>query len=118
MERHLRSRRLRLSLTVEAFSDSLASSTLAWCREAPSDSEQASLASEIPRLVRVLTSGENGDETFTPVKSLRVGIISSDLGTGPSGACGGTGFGDDGVLITTGNPADPGCSAVELCHFE
>ncbi|MAQ18536.1 MAG: hypothetical protein CMN30_27530 [Sandaracinus sp.] len=75
------------------------------------EEEQASLASEIPRLVRVLTSGENGDETFTPVKSLRVGIISSDLGTGPSGACGGTGFGDDGVLITTGNPADPGCSA-------
>lgn len=72
--------------------------------------EQASLATEIPRLITVLASGMNGDETFPPVNSLRVGVISSDLGTGPAGACGSM-FGDDGVLLTTGNTANPSCMA-------
>ena len=76
------------------------------------EEEQASLASEVPRLMRVLTSGVNGDEEFTPVKSLRVGVITSDMGTGPGGVCAGTSgqFGDDGVLLTAGNTAT-GCMA-------
>jgi len=74
--------------------------------------EQASLAAEIPRLIQVLASGENPRtmETFPPVGSLRVGVISSDMGTGPAGACGSM-FGDDGVLLTTGNTATPECMA-------
>jgi hypothetical protein len=72
--------------------------------------EQASLAAEIPRLINVLASGENGEETFPPVSDLRVGVISSDMGTGPAGACGSM-FGDDGVLLTTGNTANPACMA-------
>ena len=74
------------------------------------EEEQASLAAEIPRLITVLASGVNGEETFPPVASLRVGVISSDLGTGPAGACGSM-FGDDGVLLTTGNTANPSCMA-------
>ncbi len=72
--------------------------------------EQASLAAEIPRLVRVLASGENPStgETFEPVRSLRVGVVSSDLGSGPNGACATT-FGDDGVLQRRGSERDARC---------
>ena len=53
--------------------------------------EQASLSEQFPNLVRTLASGEltvtnaMGEttvETFPPVKSLRVGVVSSDMGTG------------------------------------
>ena len=74
------------------------------------DEEQASLAVEIPRLITVLATGVNGEDTFPPVGDLRVGVISSDMGTGPAGACGSQ-FGDDGVLLTTGDTATPGCVA-------
>ena len=72
--------------------------------------EQASLAAEIPRLVSVLATGVNPDtgEEFPPVTSLRVGVVSSDLGTGPNGTCGSQ-YGDDGVLITSGNVTDASC---------
>ena len=64
--------------------------------------EQASLAAEIPRMIRVLTSGSNPDTglSFAP-SSVRVGVISSDMGTGSEGACFST-FGDDGVLVRDG----------------
>ena len=75
--------------------------------------EQASLVAELPRLLNALLSG--GDPAtgiaFLPVRSLRVGVITTDMGTGPIGACGRM-FGDDGVLLTEGNTADPSCMAL------
>ena len=74
--------------------------------------EQASLAAELPRLFTALSTGLNPQtgQAFPPVQSLRVGVISSDLGTGPNGACD-SALGDDGVLLTAGNGDDPSCSA-------
>jgi len=78
--------------------------------------EQTSLAEQFPRLVTVLASGDidgDGTQDFPPVRSLRVGVISSDMGTGgfmvPT--CLEPSFGDDGVLRTQGNTAVPGCMA-------
>ncbi len=65
--------------------------------------EQVVLANEIPRLVRVLASGDANDDgtrEFTPVRSLHLGVVTPDLGAGdltgvPSCRMG---FGDDGIL--------------------
>ncbi|HJL29556.1 MAG TPA: hypothetical protein RMI62_10820, partial [Polyangiaceae bacterium LLY-WYZ-15_(1-7)] len=78
--------------------------------------EQVALSNELPRLVRVLASGdadEDGTQDFPPVRSLQIGVVSSDMGTGgflvPT--CSESSFGDDGVLRTEGNVARPGCMA-------
>ncbi|MFT5353781.1 MAG: hypothetical protein ACI9KE_000981 [Polyangiales bacterium] len=62
--------------------------------------EQASLASEIPNLVTTLASGVSGDRTFPAVRDLRVGVVSSDMGTGgfTIPTCNEPNFGDDGIL--------------------
>ena len=62
--------------------------------------EQASLASEIPRLVTTLASGVSGDRIFPAVRDLRVGVVSSDMGTGgfTIPTCNEPNFGDDGIL--------------------
>ncbi|UJR79002.1 hypothetical protein [Sandaracinus amylolyticus] len=80
--------------------------------------EQAALAAQIPRLARALASGDaNGDgvQDFPALESVRVGIVSSDMGvaggsipTCESGS-GGAMFGDDGVLRIHGNTSLPGC---------
>jgi len=72
--------------------------------------EQASLAAEIPRLFNVLLTGEDGEETFRAFESLHVAVITTDMGTGPDGACGSM-FGDDGVFLSMGNVARPSCMA-------
>ena len=77
------------------------------------EEEQRSLEREIPRLVQVLASGDRDDdgvEDFRPVRSLQVGVVSTDLGAGvPSprtlGACV-HGVGEGGVLRRTA----AGCS--------
>lgn len=74
--------------------------------------EQVVLANEIPRLVRVLASGDANDDgmrDFTPVRSLHLGVVTPDLGAGdltgiPSCRAG---FGDDGILRRTG----PSCAS-------
>lgn len=83
--------------------------------------EQELLRAEIPRVIRVLASGDlDGDGTsdFTPVRSLHVGIITSDLGSAeePSGpspdetpSCD-PGLGDDGIMRNTSR-AGGGCLA-------
>jgi len=63
--------------------------------------EQVNLIEELPRLVQVLASGDrnaDGTRDFNPVRSLHVGIITSDLGAGPNTGvptCA-RGLGDDG----------------------
>ena len=69
--------------------------------------EQESLRVELPRLVRVLTSGDadgDGEEDFQPVRSLHIGVITSDLGVGEDYVvrdC--EGNGDDGRLLRMAN---------------
>ncbi len=73
------------------------------------EAEQQSLEREIPRLVSVLASGDrdgDGMQDFRPVRSLQVGVVSTDLGAGlPTprslGACV-HGVGEGGVLRRTG----------------
>ncbi len=74
--------------------------------------EQAALSREIPRLVQVLASGMADDgTTFPPVRDLRVGVVSTDMGTGGNtiGTCNEPNFGDDGVLRrgTSGGSCSP-----------
>lgn len=65
--------------------------------------EQVALQRELPRLVAALVSGDqdgDGDQDFLPVRSLHVGVISSDMGIGVAtsarlGSCR-QGNGDDG----------------------
>ena len=90
--------------------------------------EQASLADEIPVLVRTLASGEllNPDtgaviREFPAVRSLRVGVITSDMGTGGFSVptCTNRRFGDDGLLVNRGNVAlDSRCMATYPSFFE
>lgn len=76
--------------------------------------EQESLAAELPRLVEVLVTGDlegDGRREFTPVRSLHLGVVTSDMGTGgflvPT--CTEPDFGDDGVLVTRGG-SGAGCA--------
>ena len=78
--------------------------------------EQESLARELPNIVRAITSGDvdlDGRQDFTPVGSLQVGVISSDMGTGgfrvPT--CAEPGFGEDGIFRTVGS-SGPDCEAM------
>src|SRR5262245_61919385 len=63
--------------------------------------EQAALNQQFPKLIRTLTSGQRRDGTkFTPVNSLHLGVVSSDMGLAgiPNiSGCDPNG-GDDGVL--------------------
>jgi len=87
--------------------------------------EQTNLAMQFPTLISVLASGDvnaDGEQDFPPVRSLQVGVISSDMGTGgflvPT--CTDSNFGDDGVLRTRGNTGRPGCMATypSFLNFE
>ncbi|MCA9574408.1 MAG: hypothetical protein H6726_02585 [Sandaracinaceae bacterium] len=76
--------------------------------------EQSALISEIPRLVTILATGQLPDgATFEPVASLRVGVITSDMGVGGVDTdvellCG-TPEGDDGLLLTMHRGGDATC---------
>ena len=89
--------------------------------------EQANFAEQLPKLVRILTTGDNDkngdgkiseDETFTPARDLHIGVVTSDMGLSGSKielapSCGGDrgrqgkGFGDAGLLVKSNS----GCSA-------
>ncbi|MBX3270310.1 MAG: hypothetical protein KF729_08610 [Sandaracinaceae bacterium] len=79
--------------------------------------EQALLAAQLPRLARVLATGDvdgDGVQDLPALHSLRVGTISTDMGTGgfhvPT--CTAADFGDDGALRTRVGPeAAPECPA-------
>lgn len=82
------------------------------------EQEQLALAREIPRMVQSLAAGRIGDQIFTPVENIRVGIVTSDMGAGdqrgePSTAtvCADQ-DGDDGALIgmqLDTNTTSPAC---------
>jgi hypothetical protein len=74
---------------------------------------QTALAREIPRFLEGLQRGELDGETFAPVTSLHVGVVTSNAGTGLDyavtaldTAC--RGFGDDGLLQTSTDAARDG----------
>ncbi len=76
--------------------------------------EQASLAEAFPELVRALVTGDvepDGTRDFEPVADLRVGVVSSDMGTGDVmlPTCAQPRHGDDGILRTQGNTSIAGC---------
>ena len=66
-------------------------------------SEQALLRQQFPRMVRGLVTGDPDDNpsttNYTPVKSLRVGVISQDMGV-------------NGVGENAGEPTLPTCGAI------
>lgn len=77
--------------------------------------EQASIVTEIPRIVQTLTSGSvtpGAPPTFRPARSLHIGIVSSDMGLGDVtgiATCD-PGFGDDGLLQTRATAPRSGCT--------
>ena len=78
--------------------------------------EQASLAAQIPRLARVLATGDledDGIQDFPALHSVRIGTVTSDMGVGGHTVptCVNGDFGDDGILRTQGNTASPECDA-------
>ncbi len=84
--------------------------------------EQVSLAQQLPHLIQALASGDqdaDGIVDFPPVRSLQVGVVTSDMGTGGFGVptCSEPNFGDDGVLRRTGNTAIGGCPGIFATSF-
>lgn len=76
--------------------------------------ERARLVEQLPRLVRVLLSGdrnEDGRADFVPVRSLQVGVVTSDLGAGPHAHVPGCarGLGDDGIVQTQNGTTGASC---------
>jgi len=79
--------------------------------------EQESLAAELPALVRSLIeppdSDGDGEPDWLPIADLRIGVITTDMGTGGFAVptCARSDFGDDGVLRTEGRTDLLGCMA-------
>jgi hypothetical protein len=78
--------------------------------------EQRALAEQIPRMARVLASGDvdrDGTQEYPAVESLHTGVVTTDMGTGAyavGGVCG-TDGGDDGLLQTDGHSEDASCES-------
>jgi len=78
--------------------------------------EQSKLASQIPHIARVFATGDidgDGVQDVPAVRSVRIGTVSADLGTGGHvvPTCERAEFGDDGILTTNGRTAISGCLA-------
>lgn len=80
--------------------------------------EQETLAREIPRMARILATGDktpddpsdNDQEgvTFDGVKSMHLGVVSTNMGAAGNDVTGCTGTGDDGRLVSASS-AEQGC---------
>jgi len=96
--------------------------------------EQATLARALPELVRSLAAGEIRDRDgkvtrrFTPVKSLHLGVTSSDMGANDvdtrtdAPRCGVDSAskrprGDDGLLLATVDAEDPLCTKPDSAYL-
>ena len=96
--------------------------------------EQLKLAAELPRLVQVLTTGDRNagraaggqaapGQMFTPVSSLHLGVVSTNMGgiDAPMGDSAGTlscqGLGDDGKLLQSTEVAAAGVMANSNIEF-
>jgi hypothetical protein len=76
--------------------------------------EQHALAEQIPRMAEALATGDldgDGVQDVPAVESLRMGIVSSDMGTGGHRVptCEESSFGDDGILRTVHGSAGAEC---------
>lgn len=77
---------------------------------------QVTLAAQIPHIARALATGDvdgDGIQDVPAVRSVRIGTVSSDMGTGGFAVptCARSDFGDDGVLRTQGRTDIAGCLA-------
>src|SRR5690606_25809369 len=77
------------------------------------EEEQVSLAQQLPRMARVLATGDldgDGTQDAPAVSSLRIGVVTADMGTGGvrMPTCVNPDGGDDAVLRTQTAP-DMGC---------
>ena len=84
--------------------------------------EQLALAAQLPRMVRVLATGDlDGDGTpeSEPVRDLHLGVVNADMGTGgfTVPTCARSDFGDDGILRTAG-ATSLGCMATYPSFIE
>ncbi|MBZ0121967.1 MAG: hypothetical protein K8H88_33545 [Sandaracinaceae bacterium] len=78
--------------------------------------EQVSLAVQLPRMARILATGDldgDGVQDFPALHSLHIGSVTSDMGTAAFTVptCANSNFGDDGVLRTAGDSRDATCGA-------
>lgn len=90
--------------------------------------EQVTLARELPRMVQILASGDRTPETdldnedpgvrFQPVKSLHLGVVSTNMGANGNAVPGCMGQGDDAVLLAGGAAGDPACTAAYPQYLE
>ncbi|GAB4202357.1 MAG: hypothetical protein OHK0013_15520 [Sandaracinaceae bacterium] len=81
--------------------------------------EQALLREQLPRLVRVLASGDrdgDGVQDFPALSSVQIGVITPDLGSGSDASvptCA-PGWGEDGLLRTRARSGDPACDGIPM----
>jgi hypothetical protein len=79
--------------------------------------EQALLREQLPRLVRVLASGDrdgDGVQDFPALSSVQIGVITPDLGSGSDASvptCA-PGWGENGMLRTSTRSEDPACAGI------
>lgn len=60
------------------------------------------LKAELPRMMNAMLSGEDGDTSFPPAKSVHVAVTTSDLGSGYDMTPQCQGLGDDGLFLAPG----------------
>lgn len=80
--------------------------------------EQTTLAAQIPRLVRILATGDrdlDGTPDFTPVADLHAGVVTVNMGVGGNAdvdtCLRNPEYGDDGILVNAPRVGGAGCAA-------
>lgn len=86
-------------------------------------SSQNALLAELPRFIDAVLTGDLDDDGAREIPAflgrLHVGVITTDMGTGGFEVPTCTGrFGDDGVLLTSGDPSRPVCARTYPSFFD